>query len=163
MFPQHKDGWKNWITIGHMIQRASTLMTMSCGVPSKCLAKMGKYQGSDLWLVKWAARSSSAWAVISLVLVYAGTPTIFANFRTFIRLYLIIFHHYIALYITTLCRNSMSRPYLATLCCNSTSHFYVTLTSHRYHLAPSHCHHLMSLHVTSQVIGPSQAIRSTTP
>jgi hypothetical protein len=34
--------------------------------------------------------------LMSLVLVYAGTPTIFANFRTFIRLYFIIIHHYVA-------------------------------------------------------------------
>jgi hypothetical protein len=98
---------------------------------------------------------------ISLVLVYAGTPTIYTNFRTFIRLYLIIFHHYIAL--LQLCRSSMSRPYLTTLCCNSMSHFYVAPTSHCYHLAPSHRHCLVSLHVTSQVIGPSRAVRSTTP
>jgi hypothetical protein len=116
--------------------------------------------------------------LISLVLVYAGTSTIFANFCTFIRLYLIIFHHYIALYIATLrcnstlhlyiallwlCHNSMSRPYLATLCPSSTSHFYVAPTSHRHHLAPWHHHCLVSLHVTSQVIGPSRAERLTTP
>ena len=134
--------------------------------------------------------------VISLVLVYAGIPTIFANFRTFIRLYLIIFHRYIAvlrrnpmshlyiallghatshstsqcyiaplhrtpiamspLYVTSLPHNPMSQLYVALLC-----RTYVTsllprcITSHR------HC--LVSLHVTSQVIGPSQAERSTTP
>jgi hypothetical protein len=54
-------------------------------------------------------------SLISLVLVYARTPTIFANFRTFIRLYLIIFHHYIALYIATLCHNSTSHLYIALL------------------------------------------------
>src|SRR5712664_1829784 len=101
--------------------------------------------------------------LISLVLVYAGTSTIFANFRTFIRLYLIIFHRYIALYVATLhCTSTLySYSYVATLCRSSTSHFYVAPTSHCYHLAPSHCHCLVSLHVTSQVIGPSRAERST--
>jgi hypothetical protein len=104
--------------------------------------------------VEAAAAGAMRTAVISLVLVYAGTPTIFANFHTFIQLYLIIFHHYITLYIATLHCN---------LCCNSTSHFYVTPTLHCYHLAPSHRHCLMSLHMTSQVIGPSWAVGSTTP
>jgi hypothetical protein len=58
--------------------------------------------------------------LMSLVLVYAGTPTIFANFRTFIQLYLIIFHHYIALYITTLHRNSTLHLYIVTV---SFAHF----------------------------------------
>src|SRR5882762_2649219 len=49
--------------------------------------------------------------MISLVLVYAGTPTIFANFRTFIQLYLIIF----CCYITTLRRTSMLNCYIALL------------------------------------------------
>jgi hypothetical protein len=66
--------------------------------------------------------------MINLVLVYAGTPTIFANFRTFIRLYLIIFHHYITLYITTLhCTStSHSYSYVTTLCHASTLQPYVT-------------------------------------
>jgi hypothetical protein len=114
----------------------------------------------------WSSKRDVTWTLsplMSLVLVYAGPPTIFANFRTFIRLYLIIFHHYIGLYITTLCHNSMSCLYLATLCRNSTLHFYATSTSHRYCLAPLHHHRLVSLHVTSQVIGPSRAVRLTTP
>ena len=90
--------------------------------------------------------------VMNLVLVYAGTPTIFANFRTFIRLYFTIFHGYIA-----------------PLHCSSTSQSYVALyrtnvTSHpKSRLAPWHRHCLMSLHMTCQVLGPSQAARSTTP
>src|SRR5882762_2235661 len=85
--------------------------------------------------------------VMSLILVYAGTPTIFANFRTFIRLYLIIFHCYITLYVATLCHTSMPHlRHIATV-----------------RLTPLHHHRLMSLHVTSQVIRPSRAIRSTTP
>src|SRR5882757_742782 len=59
--------------------------------------------------------------MMSLVLVYAGTPTIFANFRTFIRLYFTIFHSYIAL----LHRSSTSQLYIAVLHRSSTSHSYV--------------------------------------
>jgi hypothetical protein len=84
---------------------------------------------------------------MNLILVYAGTHTIFANFRTFIRLYLIIFHCYIALYVATLCRTSMLHLcHITTMCLTPLDH---------------HC--LMSLHVTSQVIRPSQAVRLTTP
>jgi hypothetical protein len=53
--------------------------------------------------------------MMSLVLVHAGTPTIFANFRTFIRLYLIIFHRYITLYIATLHHNATSHVYISLL------------------------------------------------
>src|SRR5882757_2889597 len=105
--------------------------------------------------------------MMSLVLVYAGTPTIFANFRTFIRLYFTIFHSYIAL----LHRSSTSQLYIAALHHSSTSHSYVAShpTSHRTlrhitsRLAPSHRHCLVSLHVTCQVLGPSRAARSVTP
>src|SRR6267154_6349317 len=69
----------------------------------------------DLWVVR-------AKVMMSLVLVYAGTPTIFANFRTFIQLYFTIFHSYIA----PLCCNSTSQLYVAPLFCSSTSHPYVT-------------------------------------
>src|SRR5882762_4053682 len=68
--------------------------------------------------------------VMSLVLVYAGTPTIFANFRTFIRLYLIIFHHYITLYLATLHHTPISQLYVTPLPHYPTSHSYV---------APLHC------------------------
>jgi hypothetical protein len=65
--------------------------------------------------------------VISLVLIYAGTSTIFANFRTFIRLYLIIFYRYIALYVATLhCTSTLhSYSYVTTLCHIPTSQPYV--------------------------------------
>ena len=92
---------------------------------------------------------------MSLVLVYAGTPTIFANFRTFIRLYFIIF-------IAT------SQPYIAALRRTPMS-LYTTPTLHHIlrcialRLAPSHRHRLVSLHVTCQVLRPSRAARSTTP
>src|SRR6267154_3790669 len=56
--------------------------------------------------------------MMSLVLVYAGTPTIFANFRTFIRLYFTIFHSYIAL----LHCSSTLQSYLAVLPRTPTSH-----------------------------------------
>jgi hypothetical protein len=80
----------------------------------------GAFQGSYL-------DTSIQFSLISLVLVYAGISTIFANFRTFIRLYLIIFHHYIAplhctpiamsqLYVTSLPHNPMSQLYVALLC-----------------------------------------------
>jgi hypothetical protein len=83
-------------------------------------------------------------------------------FRKFSHFYLTLFNHFSSLH-HTLCRNSMSCPYLATLCHHSTLHFYAAPTLHRYRLTPSHHHCLVSLHVTSQVIGPSRAIRSTTP
>src|SRR5882762_4204030 len=72
--------------------------------------------------------------MISLILVYAGTPTIFANFRTFVQLYLIIFHCYIALYIATLCRTSTSHSYsyVTTLCHTPTSQLNVALLCHTY-------------------------------
>src|SRR6267154_3099975 len=114
---------------------------------------------------------------MSLVLVYAGTPTIFANFRTSIRLYFTIFHSYIAL----LHRTSTSQLYVAALHRSPMSQFYLAVlhriapyvasqpTSHRTlrriasRLAPSHRHCLVSLHVTCQVLGPSRAARSVTP
>jgi hypothetical protein len=117
--------------------------------------------------------------VISLVLVYAGIPTIFANFRTFIRLYLIIFiatshstsQRYITRYIAPLHRTpiAMSPLYVTSLPHNPMSQLYVALLCRTYvaSLPPrciaSHHHCLVSLHVTSQVIGPSRAERSTTP
>jgi hypothetical protein len=156
-------------------------------------------------------QGSNTIVLISLVLVYAGIPTIFANFRTFIRLYLNIFHRYIAV----LRRNPMSHLYIAllghatsryitlhrtlhrtlprTLRRNTTSHLYIARYIAPLHRTPiamsplyvtslphnpmlqlyvaslpprcitSHRHCLMSLHVTSQVIGPSRAERSTTP
>src|SRR6266436_2588985 len=91
-------------------------------------------------------------ALMSLVLVYAGTPTIFANFRTFIRLYFTIFHGYIA-----------------PLHCSSTSQSYVALyrtdvTSHpESRLAPWHRHCVMSRHMIWQVLGPSRAAMLSTP
>src|SRR6267154_3039711 len=114
----------------------------------------------DLWVVR-------AKVMMSLVLVYAGTPTIFANFRTFIQLYFTIFHSYI----TLLRRSSTSQLYIAVLPRSSTSHSYVAShpMSHRNlrritsRLAPSHCHCLVSLHVTCQVLGPSRAARTATP
>jgi hypothetical protein len=173
--------------------------------PAKLLA------GKDSFLLDQtllSERVGDVHAMISLVLVYAGIPTIFANFRTFIQLYLIIFHRYIAV----LCRNPMSHLYIALLghatshaTSHSTSHATSHSTSQRY-IAPLHCtpivmsplyvtslprnptsqlyvallcrtyvaslpprciashrHCLVSLHVTSQVIGPSRAERSTTP
>jgi hypothetical protein len=68
--------------------------------------------------------------LMSLVLVYAGIPTIFANFRTFIQLYLIIFDRYIAV----LHRNPTSHLYIAlyiaVLRRNPTSHLYIALLGH---------------------------------
>src|SRR6267154_5326603 len=60
---------------------------------------------------------------MSLVLVYAGTPTIFANFRTSIRLYFAIFHSYIAL----LHRTSTSQLYVAALHRSPMSQFYLAV------------------------------------
>jgi hypothetical protein len=77
-------------------------------------------------------RAALSGTLISLVLVYAGASTIFANFRTFIRLYLIILHRYIAryiaLYVATLHRTSTSHSYsyVTTLCHVLTSQPYVT-------------------------------------
>src|SRR5882762_9527351 len=80
--------------------------------------------------------SSDHIPMMSLVLVYAGTPTIFANFRTFIRLDFIIFHCYIALYIATLCctstLHSMSQLYVMPLPHNPMLQFYIALLCHTY-------------------------------
>jgi hypothetical protein len=122
--------------------------------------------GYNAWMKigLWSMNSRLEMVLMSLVLVYAETPTIFANFHTFIRLYLIIFH----CYITTLHCTSTLHLYIALLCCtplccNSASHFYAAPMLHCYHLTPSHCHCLMLLHVSSQVLGPSQVARSITP
>jgi hypothetical protein len=91
--------------------------------------------------------------LMSLVLVYARTPTIFANFRTFIRFYLIIFHHYITLYVatlhhtstlhysyvTTLCHTPTSQPYVATLRRTSMSHLRCIATTSLHHIATTSC------------------------
>jgi hypothetical protein len=84
-----------------------------------------------------------ALALMSLVLVYAGTLTIFANFRTFIQLYLIIFYCYIAL----LGHTYTSQHYVVTLCCNSTSHLYLatlhhTSIPHQCHITTTSLHHI---------------------
>src|SRR6267154_6592454 len=56
--------------------------------------------------------------LMSLVLVYVGTPTIFTNFRTFIQLYFTIFHSYI----TPLHHSLTLQFYLAPLCRTSIPH-----------------------------------------
>jgi hypothetical protein len=89
--------------------------------------------------------------VISFILVYAGTPTIFANFRTFIRLYLIIFHCYIALYIATLHHTSTSHSYsyVTALCHAPTLQPYVatlrrTSMPHLRHITTALLHRIVS-------------------
>jgi len=86
-------------------------------------------------------------------------PTIFANFRTFIRLYFTIFHGYIAALhgsstLQLYCHSSMSHPYV---CCSIPHHVLHACTLLHITSPPPRV-----IHVTCQVLGPSWATRSTT-
>ena len=73
------------------------------------------------------------------------------------------------LYVVTLPHSSMSHLYFAALHHTPMSHLYTAPTLHHIlphiasRLALLHCHCLALLHMTCQVLRPSQATRSTTP